>query len=81
MRLDCVDRGHDAEGARALDQLRRLRGAEPTGVLKTLYYRPELFGRPFSAALDAAMRGPSDWSPGERELFAGFVSSLNQCPF
>jgi len=40
-----------------------------------------LFGRPFSAALDAAMRGPSEWSPGERELFAGFVSSLNQCPF
>ena len=52
-----------------------------SGVLKTLYYRPELFGRPFSAALDAAMRGPSEWSPGERELFAGFVSSLNQCPF
>jgi hypothetical protein len=27
------------------------------------------------------MRGPSDWSDGERELFAGFVSHLNQCPF
>jgi len=27
------------------------------------------------------MRGPSDWSAGERELFAAFVSSLNQCPF
>ncbi len=53
----------------------------PLGVLKTLYYRPELFGRPFSAALDVAMRGPSDWSEGERELFAAFVSSLNQCPF
>jgi len=53
----------------------------PLGVLKTLNYRPEVFGRPFSAALDAAMRGPSDWSAGERELFAGFVSSLNQCHF
>jgi hypothetical protein len=53
----------------------------PLGVLKTLSYRPELFGRPYSAALDAAMRGPSDWSPAERELFAAFVSSLNQCPF
>ena len=41
----------------------------------------ELFGRPFSEALDLAMRGPSDWTPGERELFAGFVSSLNQCLF
>jgi hypothetical protein len=53
----------------------------PLGVLKTLNYRPELFGRPFSAALDLAMRGRSDWSAAERELFAAFVSSLNQCPF
>ena len=50
-------------------------------MIKTLYYRPELFGRPFSDALDLAMRGESDWSPGERELFATFVSSLNQCLF
>jgi hypothetical protein len=55
--------------------------ANPIGVVKTLHYRPELFGLPFSNALDLAMRGPSDWSAGERELFAGFVSSLNQCPF
>jgi hypothetical protein len=53
----------------------------PLGVLKTLNYRSELFGRPYSDALDLAMRGPSDWSPGERELFAAFVSSLNQCVF
>ena len=31
--------------------------------------------------LDLALRGPSDWSEGERELFAAFVSSLNQCVF
>jgi len=53
----------------------------PLGVLKTLHYRPELFGEPYSAALDLAMRGPSDWSDGERELFAAFVSALNQCVF
>ena len=64
-----------------LEQIRAARGVEPVGVLKTLYYRPELFGRPFSAALHEAMRGPSDWGAGERELFAAFVSSLNQCPF
>jgi len=54
---------------------------EALGVIKTLLYRPELFGGPFSEALHEAMRGPSDWSPGERELFAGFTSSLNQCLF
>ncbi|HZO62446.1 MAG TPA: hypothetical protein VFB35_05640 [Gaiellaceae bacterium] len=82
MRLDAVDRGHAPAEAAILEQIAQARGI-PTasGVLKTLYYRPDVFGRPFSAALDAAMRGPSDWSAGERELFAGFVSSLNQCPF
>ena len=66
MRLACVD---------AVETER------PLGVLKTINYRPEIFGRPSSAALDLAMRGPSDWTTGERELFAAFVSSLNQCPF
>jgi hypothetical protein len=66
MRLACVD-------AVAVER--------PLGVLKTLHYRPELFGRPYSDVLDLAMRGPSDWTPGERELFAAFVSYINQCPF
>jgi hypothetical protein len=81
MRLAAVDNGHTGESKAVLDRIREQRGMEPVGVLKTLWYRPELFGRPYSEALDAAMRGPSDWSAGERELFAAFVSSLNQCPF
>ena len=81
MRLECLQSGHDPREAAALGAIREARGMEPPDVLKTLHYRPEIFGRPFSATLDLAMRGPSDWSPGVRELFAGFVSSLNQCPF
>jgi hypothetical protein len=81
VRLSCVESGHDPREARALELIRAERGMEPPDVLKTLHYRPELFGRPFSDTLDLAMRGPSDWSAGERELFAAFVSSLNQCPF
>lgn len=64
-----------------LAAIRERSGAEPLGVVKTLLYRPEVFGRPFSDALDGVMRGPSDWSPGERELFAAFTSLLRQCPF
>jgi hypothetical protein len=81
VRLRCVEDGHDPREAQILDLIRRERGTEPPDVLKTLHYRPELFGRPFSDALDLAMNGPSDWSVGERELFAAFVSSINQCPF
>ena len=81
MRLPVVETGHEPREAAALDMIRQARGQEPPDVLKTLHYRPDLFGRLFSEALDLAMRGPSDWSIGERELFAAFVSSINQCPF
>jgi hypothetical protein len=67
MRLSVVDAGHS--------------GDQPLGVVRTLLYRPELFGTPFSDELDRVMRGPSAWSTGERELFAAFTSLLNQCPF
>jgi hypothetical protein len=48
---------------------------------RALRYRPELFGRPFSELLQELMRGPSEWSEAERELFAAFVSAQQQCPF
>ena len=81
MRLAVVDSGHAPAQAAVLDAIRERTGHEPLGVVKTLLYRPEVFGQPFSEALDDAMRGESDWSPGERELFAAFTSLINQCPF
>jgi hypothetical protein len=81
MRLAVLDVGHAESEAEMLAMIRERSGNEPLGVVKTLLYRPELFGEPFSEALEVAMRGPSEWSPGERELFAGFTSLLRQCPF
>ena len=81
MRLAVVDQGHAPPEAAMLAAIREGSGAEPLGVVKTLLYRPELFGEPFSEALDVVMRGPSEWSSGERELFAAFTSLLRQCPF
>jgi len=81
VRLSVVDNGHAPAEAAMLEMIRERNGYEPFGVIKTLMYRPELFGRPFSETLDQSMRGPSEWSPGERELFAAFTSRLNQCLF
>ena len=81
MRLAVIDHGHAPGEAAMLAEIRERSGREPLGVVKTLLYRPELFGLPFSDELDTVMRGPSDWSAGERELFAGFTSLLNQCLF
>jgi hypothetical protein len=81
MRLAVLDNGHAEPEAEMLAMIRERSGNEPLGVVKTLLYRPELFGEPFSEALEVVMRGPSEWSTGERELFAAFTSLLRQCPF
>jgi hypothetical protein len=81
MRLSVLESGHAPAEAAVLDEMRARSGAEPLDVVKTLLYRPELFGEEYSELLDRAMRGPSEWSAGERELFAAFTSVLNQCPF
>jgi hypothetical protein len=81
VRLAVLEGGHAPAEAEVLAAIRERSGNEPLGVVKTLLYRPERFGRPFSDALDEVMRGPSDWTAGERELFAAFTSLLNQCPF
>jgi hypothetical protein len=81
MRLRTVERGA-GWSARILFGIIRLRsGFRASDVIRTLQYRPEVFGRPHSAHTQAVMRGPSEWSIGERELFAAFVSRLNKCEF
>lgn len=81
IRLDCLNDGHAPAEKAMLAAIRERSGREPLGVVKTLLYRGDIFGTPFSDELDDAMRGPSEWSAGERELFAGFASQLNQCLF
>jgi hypothetical protein len=81
MRLRCLHDGHGAAEAAAFAAFRGQTGTEPRDVVKLLHYRPELFGDAFSNAVHLALRGESDWSIGERELFGAYVSSLNQCLF
>jgi hypothetical protein len=81
VRLARVEKG-DALRSRLLFGLIRLvSGFRAPDVLRTLRYRQPFFGGPHGAHTQAVMRGPSAWSVGERELFAAFVSSLNQCRF
>ena len=81
MRLANVERG-DRLSARLFYRLIRLvSGYRASDVMRTLRYRRPLFGAPHAAHTQAVMRGPSEWSVGERELFAAFVSRRNQCHF
>lgn len=50
-------------------------------VLRALFYRKTFFGKPYSAWTQESLRGPSEWSVGERELMAAFTSRLNECQY
>lgn len=80
MRLAKVHRGHTLADKARLGMMRIMAGHAP-GVVRTLLYRKSFFGRRFSELTQQVMRGPSPWTVGERELFAAFVSRLNQCVF
>lgn len=81
MRLDCVDHGHKLLDKVKLKMIGLVSRKPPPDVMKTLMYRPDYFGRPFSAWVHEILRGPSEWSVGERELFAALTSKLNECRF
>ncbi|MFT3770420.1 MAG: hypothetical protein QM820_33755 [Minicystis sp.] len=81
MRLRNVERG-DGLGSRLLfGVIRVASGYRAPDVVRTLRYRKTFFGEHHGRHTQAAMRGPSSWSVGERELFAAFVSDLNRCRF
>jgi hypothetical protein len=61
--------------------IRLMSGQRAPDVVRTIFFRKQFFGTPFSAIVQAALRGPSEWSVGERELFAAFVSERNKCRF
>lgn len=81
MRLSSVRNGKGLSKKLLFTMIRVVSGSPAPDVVKTLHYRPEFFGRPFSAWVQQALRGPSAWSVGERELIATFVSRQNRCPF
>ena len=81
MRVPAIEHRHRLSQKLKLALIRLVSGRRVPDVVKTLLYRPEFFGAAHSAWTQAVMRGPSDWSVGERELFAAFTSRLNHCVF
>ena len=81
MRLRKVKYGHRLPQKIKLGIIRLASGRPVVDIVRTLQYRPELFGRHFSDCCQEALRGSSEWSVGERELFAAFVSKTNRCEF
>lgn len=79
MRLEILERGHGM-GTKALFGLIRMMTRQPVvDAVKLALYRKDFYGA--GALTQEAMRGPSAWSVGDRELMAAFVSQVNECPF
>lgn len=54
---------------------------QPDWIIHLALYRPDFFGEPFFDFGGDILRGPSFWTPAEREFLAAFSSRLNECPF
>lgn len=81
MRLAKVDSGHTFGARMKLRMMRLVMGMDPPDIVKTLSYRPDIWGDAMNRLTQAVMRGRSAWPVADRELFASFVSSRNQCVF
>lgn len=81
MRLKKVETGHRWPERLKLLFLQLVFRRRVPDVVRLLWYRRDFFGRQMSALTQRVMRGPSPWSPAERELMAAFVSARNRCLF
>ena len=81
MRLKQLENSHRVRQKLLLLMMGLITRSRVPDVVRTLLYRPEFFRKPFSRITQSVMRLGREWSAGECELFAAFVSRKNQCPF
>lgn len=80
MRLEAPSHEHRLR-ERIIQRLVRVRLDAVPDVVLACQHRPEFFGKPFLAWIEASLRGSSRWTQGDRELMAALVSDRNRCTF
>ncbi len=81
MRLGILNTGYGA-GTKMLFKLIRIFSGHPApDAAKIVFYRPDFYGNLAKASTHEAMRGPSNWSVGDRELMAAYVAHINGSAF
>jgi alkylhydroperoxidase family enzyme len=79
MRLAILDSGHRFWTKVLFACIRLLSRLPVPDAIKVNRYRPDFYGMPMRELTHEAMRGPSAWSVGDRELMGAFVSKTNNC--
>ena len=81
MRLKILDSGY-SPGTKVLFAFIHLVSRQPLpDAARLVFYRSDFYGTPMKELTHEAMRGPSAWSVGDRELMAALVSKMNECAF
>jgi AhpD family alkylhydroperoxidase len=81
MRLTILNNGYRL-GTKMFFAFIRVVSRQPVpDAAKLVFYRPDFYGALMKEFTHEAMRGPSAWSVGGRELMAAFVSKMNACAF
>jgi alkylhydroperoxidase family enzyme len=81
MRLDILNRGY-GHGTKLLFALIRLLSGRPVpDAARLVFYRPDFYGALAKEFTHEAVRGPSTWSVGDRELMVAYVSRVNESAF
>lgn len=81
MRLEILNSGYRF-GTKILFAFIRLVSGQPLpDAARLVFYRPDFYGTPMGELTQEAMRGPSAWSVGDRELMAAYVAKINECEF
>ena len=81
MRLTILEKGLRPVQKLILAVFKTFTGGLVPGPLLALSYRRELCGKYLTECFQEGMRGATQWSVSEVELFAAFVSKLNSCQY
>ena len=81
MRLREIDRGDSIFNRLLVGFISLVSGMRLPDAARVAFYHKDFFGSPMGAWTQAAMRGPSAWSIGDRELMAALVAKWNSCDF
>ncbi len=81
MRLHQVEKGDGFFQALLIRFISMVSGMRLPDAARIVMYHDDFYGKPMAAWTQAAMRGDSNWSVGERELFAAMTAEWNSCTF
>lgn len=81
MRLPEVERGDTLRTRMLIRMISLLSGGRLPDAARVAFYHRDFVGPALGAWTQQTMRGPSEWSVGERELMAAMVAQWNSCEF